>query len=212
MKRGTTCILIHYSRCSHVHVRSAGSGVHLPFDAQVAVILVDGTTDVLHLKTISAPSLVFWNVSIKPFTGTTGSPQLTGKEEEELGNTQIWYCCYTFANKYITVSPWERPYSQKWTCYVKFFFLQCVLGFLGGEAWGWGYIRSYLLKKAVLSVIIWMVKCPSCLAQDDEGWEKHSFAANNFRAILMGMSDNEILPLPPKIKEIPSTRLKIYKS
>ena len=44
---------------SHVHVRSAGSGVHMPLDAQVAIILVDGTNIELHLNNISAPSVVF---------------------------------------------------------------------------------------------------------------------------------------------------------
>ena len=46
-------------RYSHVHVRLAGSGVHIPLDAQVAVILPAGTKLVLHLKNISAPSVVF---------------------------------------------------------------------------------------------------------------------------------------------------------
>ena len=51
----------HYSRhySSHVHIRLAGSGVHMPLDTQVAVILVDGTNIRLHLKNISAPSVVF---------------------------------------------------------------------------------------------------------------------------------------------------------
>ena len=44
---------------SHVHVRSAGSGVHMPLDVQVAVILVDGTNIELHPKNITAPSVVF---------------------------------------------------------------------------------------------------------------------------------------------------------
>ena len=43
---------------SHVHVRSARSGVHMPLDVQVAVILVDGTNIELHLKNILAPSVV----------------------------------------------------------------------------------------------------------------------------------------------------------
>ena len=46
-------------RHSHVHVRLAGSGPHIPLDIQVAVILVDGTYIELHLKNISAPSVVF---------------------------------------------------------------------------------------------------------------------------------------------------------
>ena len=46
-------------RYSHVHVRLVGLGVHIPLDAQVAVILVDGVNLELHLKNISAPSVVF---------------------------------------------------------------------------------------------------------------------------------------------------------
>ena len=45
-------------RCSHVHIRLAGSGVHIPLDVQVAVILVDETNIELHLKNISDPSVV----------------------------------------------------------------------------------------------------------------------------------------------------------
>ena len=46
-------------RYSHVHIRSPRSGVHIPLDAQVAVILIDGTNIWLHLNEISAPSVVF---------------------------------------------------------------------------------------------------------------------------------------------------------
>ena len=49
-------VLVGYS---HVHVRLAGSGVHIPLHPQVAVILVAGTNIGLHLKNISAPSAVF---------------------------------------------------------------------------------------------------------------------------------------------------------
>ena len=49
-------VLIGYS---HVHVRLAGSGVHIPLHPQVAVILVAGTNSGLHMKNISAPSVVF---------------------------------------------------------------------------------------------------------------------------------------------------------
>ena len=44
---------------SHVHIRLVGLGVHIPLDAQVAVILVDGTNIGLHPNEISAPSVVF---------------------------------------------------------------------------------------------------------------------------------------------------------
>ena len=52
-------VYIQYSRHSHVHVRLPGSGVHILLDAQVAIILVDGTNPGLHVKNIMAPSVVF---------------------------------------------------------------------------------------------------------------------------------------------------------
>ena len=48
-----------HGRYSHMHVRSARSGVHNPLDAQVAVILVDGTNIGSHMNDISEPSIVF---------------------------------------------------------------------------------------------------------------------------------------------------------
>ena len=44
---------------SHVHTRVARSGVHLPSAAHTALILPGGTNPGLHLKNISAPSVVF---------------------------------------------------------------------------------------------------------------------------------------------------------
>ena len=70
-------IYIQYSRYSHVHVRLAGSGVQIPLDAQVAVILPAGTNPGLHLKNISAPSVVFSYGSMEPLPGTVESLQLT---------------------------------------------------------------------------------------------------------------------------------------
>ena len=64
---------------SHVHSRLAGSGFHLPSDAQTALILWAGKNSVLHLKYISAPSVVFWYASMKPFPGRVASLQLTEK-------------------------------------------------------------------------------------------------------------------------------------
>ena len=61
-----------------MHARLPGSGVHIPLDAQVAVILVDGTNIGLHLKNISAPSVVFRYDSMEPSIGGVGSLQLTG--------------------------------------------------------------------------------------------------------------------------------------
>ena len=48
----------YISTYSHVHVRLAGLGVHNPLDSQVVVILVDGANIELHMKKISAPSVV----------------------------------------------------------------------------------------------------------------------------------------------------------
>ena len=45
-------------RHSHVHIRLPGSGLHIPLDVQVAVILVDGTNIGVHVKNISASSVV----------------------------------------------------------------------------------------------------------------------------------------------------------
>jgi len=44
---------------SHVHKSVAGSGFHLPSVPHVAIIAVLGTNCELHLKDISAPSVVF---------------------------------------------------------------------------------------------------------------------------------------------------------
>jgi len=44
---------------SHVHTSVAGSGFHLPSVPHIAVILILGTNPELHLKNISAPSVVF---------------------------------------------------------------------------------------------------------------------------------------------------------
>ena len=74
-------------RHSHVHVRLAGSGLHIPLDIQVAVILVDGTNIGLHMKNISAPSVVFWYGSIEPSAGGVGSLQLTGGRKKVLLQT-----------------------------------------------------------------------------------------------------------------------------
>ena len=64
--------------CLHVHPRVAGSGFHLWSAPHTAVILPVGTNLGLHLKDISASSVVFWYGSIEPSTGGVGSLQLTG--------------------------------------------------------------------------------------------------------------------------------------
>ena len=58
-KASNNYVYTNYSRYSHVHVRLPGSGVHNALDAQIAVILPAGTNPGLHLKNISAPSVVF---------------------------------------------------------------------------------------------------------------------------------------------------------
>ena len=61
----------------HLHLRPAGSGFHLPSSSHTVVILLAGANPGLHLKIISAPSVVFWYVSMEPFVGKVGSLQLT---------------------------------------------------------------------------------------------------------------------------------------
>jgi len=70
-------VLLFIQTNSPVQTRVAGSGFHLPSDVHVALILSAGTNPGLHLKNISAPSVVFTNASIEPFPGTLGSLQLT---------------------------------------------------------------------------------------------------------------------------------------
>ena len=65
-----------------MHTRVAGFGVQVPFgdtpsDVHTAVILPVGTNPVLHLKIISVPPSVFGTVTMEPFSGATGIPQLT---------------------------------------------------------------------------------------------------------------------------------------
>ena len=57
---------VHYFN-PHVHTRPAGSGFHLPSAAHTALILLAGTNPGLHLKNISAPSVVFRYGSMEPF-------------------------------------------------------------------------------------------------------------------------------------------------
>ena len=72
-----SCIYYLHVINSPVHTRVAGSGFHLPSAVHIALILSVGTNPGLHLKNISAPSVVFTNASMEPFPGTLGSLQLT---------------------------------------------------------------------------------------------------------------------------------------
>ena len=61
----------------------AGSGVQvpstvIPSDVQFALTLPAGTYPGAHMKNISAPNSVLWHISMKPFRGPMGIPQLTG--------------------------------------------------------------------------------------------------------------------------------------
>ena len=60
-----------------LHKSAAGSGFHLPFAPHIAVMFPAGTNPGLHLKTISAPSSVFWYAPMEPLSGLMGLPQLT---------------------------------------------------------------------------------------------------------------------------------------
>jgi len=72
-----SCIYYVHVIISPVHTRVAGSGFHLPSDVHIALILSVGTNPGLHLKNISAPSVVFTNASMEPFSGTVGPLQFT---------------------------------------------------------------------------------------------------------------------------------------
>ena len=71
-------IITYTETISPVYTRPAGSGFHLPSVAHAALILPAGTNPGSHLKIISAPSAVFWYVSMEPLPGVTGCSQLTG--------------------------------------------------------------------------------------------------------------------------------------
>ena len=65
-----------------MHTRVAGFGFQVPFgdipsDVHTAAILPVGTNPVLHLKIISVPPSVFGTVTMEPFPGAIGIPQLT---------------------------------------------------------------------------------------------------------------------------------------
>jgi len=67
-----------------LHIRLAGSGVQvpsaaIPSDVQFAPILPAGTNPGAHMKNISAPPGDLGYISIKPFRGPMGIPQLTGR-------------------------------------------------------------------------------------------------------------------------------------
>ena len=68
-----------------MHLRPAGSGFHLPFNAHTALILPAGTNSGLQLKYISAPSVVLRYASMEPFAGRVGLLQLAGEEEMKRG-------------------------------------------------------------------------------------------------------------------------------
>ena len=65
-----------------MHTEVAGSGVQvpsgdIPSDLHTAVLFPVGTNPVLHLKSISAPPSVLGTVTMEPFPGAVGIPQLT---------------------------------------------------------------------------------------------------------------------------------------
>ena len=89
----------------HLHLRPAGSGFHLPSSSHTVVILLAGANPGLHLKNISAPSVVFWYVSMEPFVGKVGSLQLTvGKKKYVVNN---WIQGKMFIQSYCIMS-WLR--------------------------------------------------------------------------------------------------------
>ena len=76
----------HSGEHSHVHTRVVGSGYHLPSAPHTALILPSGTNPGLHLKNISAPSVVFSYGTMEPLPGTVESLQLTREGYEVITN------------------------------------------------------------------------------------------------------------------------------
>ena len=65
---------------SPLHIRVAGSGVQVTSNVQFALILPAGTYPGAHMKNISAPNSELWYISMKPFRGPVGIPQLTERK------------------------------------------------------------------------------------------------------------------------------------
>ena len=84
MNGGTTTLDFFFWRgvqftCSILSCPFArGSGFHLPSAPHLVIVVVLRTNPELHLKGISAPSVVFWYGSTEPFPGVAGSLQFTG--------------------------------------------------------------------------------------------------------------------------------------
>ena len=67
-----------------VQIRVAGFGVQVPFgdtpsDVHTAVLFPVGRNPMLHLKSMSAPLSVLGTVTMEPFPGVAGTPQVTGR-------------------------------------------------------------------------------------------------------------------------------------
>ena len=87
---GWRCYTYQYTKTlTHMHIRLPGSGLHIPLDIQVAVILAVGTNIGLHMNEISAPSVVFWYGSIEPSVKGVGSLQLTGGRKKFTSNNRL---------------------------------------------------------------------------------------------------------------------------
>ena len=92
----------------------AGSGFHLASAPQIAIIAVLGTNCELHLKDISAPSVVFWYGPMKPFLGVPGSLQLTEGRRGKKSSYSNWWHRSTFVGglvscnitAFLTEWPW----------------------------------------------------------------------------------------------------------
>ena len=83
----------------HMHKKVAGSGFHIPFDAQIDVMFPAGTYDVLQLKNISEPCCVPWEISrdwTEPFSGREGAPQPTGEENRPVITNIVATLCSKF--------------------------------------------------------------------------------------------------------------------
>ena len=148
--------MIWNNRCSHVHIRPAGSGVHIPLDAQVAVILVDGKNIELQPNKITAPSVVLWLRSIEPFLGGVGSPQLTG-ERQKFNEWYITLCC-VLNIPYNNLNKINQFSSMNWSEYVNYQTFQETGKCMNREFWK--CLRTGRLRKPTSNFV--QVCLPSC--------------------------------------------------
>ena len=109
----------------------AGSGFHLRSVVHTPLILPAGTNPGLHLKNISAPSVVVRYESTEPFVGEVGPLQLTVKRKEEAyhrSNAMRRGCMITGEVQY----SFKVQYSFRVTAMYAMFYIQLVIAIRTG--------------------------------------------------------------------------------